>query len=247
MRRSHDEMVPTVEAFSAEELGAQSGSSEWTVAAVLSHLGSAAEIGRNTLANRKADMAAAQSVWDRWNAMTPETQAANFVVSDRELVEAYESLSDEAVAHETVDLGFLPEPLGIEMVAAMRLSELALHRWDIEVAFDPAATVAGYLVPPALRLLPSFAGFFAKPSAKAGRVAVSTTDPARTYLLELRMDGAALTEGGENETAGTSLAIPAESFVRLTGGRLASEHTPASVTISGELSLDALRAAFPGY
>jgi uncharacterized protein (TIGR03083 family) len=247
MRRSHDEMAPMVEAFSAGDLRAQSGSSEWSVAAVLSHLGSAAEIGRNTLVSRKADMASAQPVWDRWNAMTPESQAANFVVSDRELVEAYEGLSEEELANDRVDVGFLPEPVGIDMVAAMRLSEVALHRWDIEVAFDPAATVAGYLVPPALRLLPAFAGFFAKPSGTAGRVAISTTGPARTYSLELRLDGATLVEGGESGTAGTSLTIPAESLLRLTGGRLDPEHTPAGVTISGELSLDTLRAVFPGY
>jgi uncharacterized protein (TIGR03083 family) len=247
LRRSHDEMVTMVEGFSAGELAAQSGSSEWTVAAVLSHLGSAADIARNTILNRKADMAAAQSVWDRWNTMAPEAQAANFVVADQALVEAYESLGDVALAHDTVDLGFLPEPVGMDMVAAMRLSEVALHRWDIEVAFDSSATVAAYLVPPALRLLPVFAGFFAKPGAATGRVAVTTTNPARSYALELRSDGATLSEGGDGRPAGTSLAIPAEAFLRLAGGRLDPGHTPAEVTISGELSLDALRAAFPGY
>jgi uncharacterized protein (TIGR03083 family) len=247
LRRSHDEMATMVNGFSAKELAAQSGASEWTVAAVLSHLGSAAEIGRNTLVNRKADMAAAPSVWDRWNAMTPEVQAANFVVADRALVEAYESLSDWELANETIDVGFLPEPAGIDLVAAMRVSEVALHRWDIEVAFDPEATVTGYLVAPVLRLLPMFAPYFANLGAVAGRVHLSTINPARSYALELRPDGASLSEGGAGGGTGTHLAIPAEAFLRLIGGRLDPAHTPAEVIISGELSLDALRAAFPGY
>jgi uncharacterized protein (TIGR03083 family) len=247
MRRSHDEMATMVEGFSAAQLAARSGSSEWTVAAVLSHLGSAAEIGHNTLVNRKADMSGTQAVWDRWNAMSPEVQAAQFVVVDRALVEAYESLDAKALADDTVDVGFLPQPVGIDMVAAMRLSEVALHRWDVEVAFDPAATVPEYLAAPALQLLPVFAGFFAKPAGATGRVAVSTTGPARSYSLELRADGTSLSEGDDATAAGTRLSIPAEALLRLTGGRLDPRHTPAGVTISGDLSLDTLRAAFPGY
>jgi len=35
--------------------------------------------------------------------------------------------------------------------------------------------------------------------------------------------------------------------LRLIGGRLAPAHTPAGVEVIGDVSLDELRAVFPGY
>ena len=248
MRRSHDEMVTLVEGLNVEALRTQSAASEWTVASVLSHLGSAAEIGHNTLTSGKADMGAARGIWDRWDAMSPEEQAANFVAADTRQVEALEALDDDQLANKTVDVGFLPAPIDIAFFVGMRLSEVGLHRWDIEVVSDPAATVAEYIVPFVLRQLPAFAGFFAKPIGKTATIAIETTDPARQYRLELGTDGANLSEGDANgNDADTHVKLPAEAFVRLTSGRLAPDHTPESVSVDGALTLDDLRRIFPGY
>jgi uncharacterized protein (TIGR03083 family) len=247
LRRSHDELAALAHGLDGERLRAQSGSSEWTVADVLGHLGSAAEIAVGTLTAGKADPDSIPAIWDRWNAMSPEEKAGAFVASEGRLVQALEALDDEALRDETVDVGFLPQPISIAFLTSMRLSEIGLHRWDIDVALDPAAAqVPIYTVPFILDVLPNFAPFFSKPIGTTGQVAVATTNPDRTYVLELGDQNATLTEGNASD-AGTRAAMPAEAFLRLTGGRLAPEHTPASVTVTGELNLDDLRRAFPGY
>ena len=76
-----------VRGLTDEQLLDQSGASEWPVAQVLSHLGSGAEIGRDTLprhgrGRRPPGDGFNQSVWDRWNAMSPREQANAFVESD---------------------------------------------------------------------------------------------------------------------------------------------------------------------
>ena len=246
LRRGHDELAAFVDGLDAGDLVKQSGASEWTVADVLSHLGSGAEIGYNTLATGKNDMAGAPAIWDRWNAMSPEEKATNFVSRERRLVEALEALSDSDLADRKIDLGFVPQPVDVVFFTGLRLSEAGQHRWDVEVAFDPAATVPAYVVPFVLARLPLFAGWFAKPTGATGRVEVTTVDPAGAYTLDVRKDGVSLAEGGSDD-ADTRLSLPGEAFVRLTGGRLAADHTPASTRIDGELSLDDLRRLFPGY
>ena len=245
MRRSHDELAAQVEAMEPSVLEGPSGCSEWTVAAVLSHLGSSAEIGLATLTSGKADMEGAQAIWDRWNAMSPAEQATESVAADARLIEGYEALDDEALTERKLDLGFLPAPVDIGFAAAMRLSEVGLHRWDIDVASDPGATVPAYLAPAMLEVLTSFASFFAKPTGASGTVGIETSDPDRRYVLELG-DNVTLAEGITTEGA-TTVKLPAESFLRLIGGRLPTEHTPASVTVDGDLTLDELRRIFPGY
>jgi uncharacterized protein (TIGR03083 family) len=232
--------------FGPDELGRPSGSKEWTVAQVLSHLGSAAEIGLQTLTSGKADFDAAQGVWGRWNAMSPEEQARNYVAADEQLVEALEALDDEAQATKRIDMGFLPAPVDVGFFVGMRLSEVGLHRWDIDVSFDPAAQVVPYVVPFVLDILVAFAGYFAKPDGRAGRVSIETYQPSRNYVLDLSDAGATLREGADAE-AQTRLTLPAEALLRLTSGRLTPDHTPASVTVEGQLSLDDLRRIFPGY
>jgi uncharacterized protein (TIGR03083 family) len=246
-RRSHDEAARIATELGPDELAARSGSAEWTVAQVFSHLGSAAEIALATLRARVADPEGNPAIWDRWNAMPATEKAAGFVTWEGRLVEALEALSDPELDSTRLDLGFLPWPVDIGLFVDMRLSEVTLHRWDIDVAFDPQARLAPYLVPFVLGRLPMFAGYFAKSAGRTGTVAIRVFDPARSYRLELRDDGSALTELEEPaESADTTAQLPAEAFIRLTAGRLAADHTPAGVTVTGAMSLDDLRQVFPG-
>ena len=244
--RAHDDLIGLARDLSVEQLKAQSACSEWTVAQVLSHLGSAAEIGRNTVSTGKADMDAAGPIWDRWNAMSPEQQAAEFVETATKLSEVLGAFDDEQLAEYRINVGFLPAPVDVSFYAKMRLSEVALHGWDIRVAFDPAATVHAWITPPILDQLPAFAGFFAKPTGKEGVVSLVVSDPAGEYGLELRNDSAAFSEGAPDGPTAT-VTLPSEALIRLTAGRLGPDHTPASVQAEGDISLDDLRAVFPGY
>lgn len=247
LRRSHDELDALVAGLTADDLRRPSACTEWSVAQVLSHLGSAAEIGLATLTAGKADMAASPAIWDRWNAMSPEEQASGFRSASAELVHGYESLSDEELDTKRVDVGFLPAPVGIDFLAGMRLSEVGLHRWDVDAAFAPTPEVPGYLVSVVIDSLPQFAGYFARPIGRDARVAFHATAPDRHYVLELDDDGGRFAEAPAGVDAGTTVTLPAESLLRLTSGRLGPDHTPVSVRVTGDLSLQDLRRVFPGY
>ncbi|HWE54917.1 MAG TPA: maleylpyruvate isomerase family mycothiol-dependent enzyme [Acidimicrobiales bacterium] len=247
LRRSHDELDALVGGMSPTDLTKPSACTEWTIAQVLSHLGSAAEIGLATLTSGEADMDASQAIWDRWNAMSPEEQATGFRSAGEALVQGYESLSDEELSTKKLKLGFLPAPVDIAFFAGMRLSEVGLHRWDIDVAFAATPEVADYLVAVVIQSLPAFAGYFAKPIGRDARVSFHTTKPDGHYLLELNEDGATFAQAPADTDSGTTVNLPAESLLRLTSGRLRPDHTPVSVRVTGDLSLDDLRRIFPGY
>ena len=251
LRSEHDTLASTVPGLSAEQLTSPSGASEWTVADVLSHLGSGAEIG---LAGFRAALGEAeppgpdfnQSVWDRWNALSPQEQAAGWLESDNALVAAFEAVPEERHEDLKVDLGFLPEPLPFASFLAMRLNEVVQHGWDVRAGLDPAAALDG----PTAELLAlhlsegvSFLlGFIGKP-AEAGEPAVLEIDgtPYRIVVDEQ----VRLTAEAAPGTA--SFAGPLESVLRLVAGRLTPKYTPAGVTVTGNITLDELRAVFPGF
>ena len=75
-------------------------------------------------------------------------------------------------------------------------------------------------------------------------LAVVTTDPDRLLWLDV---GERVQLGTEEHGADGSLVLPAEALLRLVAGRLGAGHTPSTLTIEGPMSLDDLRAVFPGY
>ena len=244
LRRAHEELIGFSAGLSGEQLRTTSGSVEWNVASVFSHLGSAAEIGLNTVTTGEADQDAAQGIWARWNSMSPEEQAEGFAVSSRRLSDALEAFSDEQLSEHRIDLGFLPAPVDVLFYVSMRLGEIGLHGWDVHVPFDDAAAVPVEVVPYVLDQLPLFAGYFGKRIDRTGELAVRTTAPDRAYRLRLG-DAIELTQ--EDSPSPNKLTLPGESFLRLTSGRLDGSHTPAAVTVEGDVTLDELRSAFPGY
>ncbi|TDC38230.1 maleylpyruvate isomerase family mycothiol-dependent enzyme [Micromonospora sp. 15K316] len=252
LRGGHDALVAFVGKLSQEDLLRPSGASDWQVSQVLSHLGSGAEI--NLAALRAATSGGAtpdgdfnRSVWARWDAMSPAEQAAGFVESNARLVEAYEALDPTARAQLRIDLGFLPEPVDVATSARMRLSEFALHRWDVEVGFDPAASVSAEAVPLLLDNVAGMLAWTSRTDVLAGRQVVLTVrldDPSRVFGLRLG-ERVELVEAPEQSDG--ELVAPAEAWLRLTVGRLGPQHTPEGVRLTGPLSLDELRSVFPGF
>jgi uncharacterized protein (TIGR03083 family) len=250
LRSEHDTLASTVPALSTDQLTTLSGASEWSVADVLSHLGSGAEI---TLADLRASLGEAeppapgfnQSVWDRWNALAPRDQAAAWVRSDAALVTALEAVPEEG--HDTkIKIGFLPEPLPLASFAAMRLSEVVQHGWDVRAGLDPAATLAepsAALVAEHLSDGLSFLlGFIGKPAAVREPAVIDISGTPYRIVVD---DGIRLTTEAGPVTA--TFAGPLESAVRLLAGRLTPKHTPAGVEVTGNVTLDELRAVFPGF
>jgi uncharacterized protein (TIGR03083 family) len=253
--RTYQRLARLVGALTDDELTQPSGASEWTVAQVLSHLGSGAQITLETLraaqagVDRAAD--ANQSVWARWNAMSPREQADGYLRAGGELDQAYAELDSAQRIDLRVPMAFLPEPAGLDLFTGMRLNEAELHAWDVEVAFDPAATipddVAAVLVEQYLGPLAFLVGFTAKTDALSSRpvtLTLRTTSPDRTLGLTLG-DQARLTDAPEQSDG--EVHLPGEALPRLLTGRLRASDSAGGVRVVGAVSLDDLRRVFPGF
>ena len=170
LRTEHDVLVALLPNLPDASFDQPSGASEWTIAQVLSHLGSGAEITRAPIARaagEEVEPADTQAIWARWDASGPLDQAAGFVEHNARWLETVEGLSAEQRASLLVDLGFLPEPVPLEVALGRRLNEVANHSWDVRVGLDPSAEVhadsAGLLVELFRGPLSFILGFSAKP------------------------------------------------------------------------------------
>ena len=244
VRASHDRLSAIVAGLDADGLRKQSYDKEWTIADVLSHLGSGAEIFTLMIEAGVAGaeppaMEAFQAIWDTWNARTPEDQAAQCTAVNEALVTRVESLSEAERESFTV-LMFGRMTMDLAGVLGMRLSEHAVHAWDVEVALDPAARIGADAVGLLAVRLPMMTGFMGKQQEPPTTVAVTTTDPAMTFTLDT--GGVTLTPGSTGASA--SLALPAEAFVRLVYGRL---DDAAEVTSAIGITVPELQAVFPGF
>lgn len=253
LRSGHDHLAALVRGLPADDLTRRSGAADWDVSQVLSHLGSGAEIALAAL-DASLDGAAVpggdfnKEVWARWDAMSPAERAAGFLTASEALVARYEGLDARTRKELRIVLGFLPAPVDVTTAARMRLNEFALHTWDVEVAFDPAATLAPAATEPLLDQVSMFLGFITKAEALNDRpvaIAVRVTSPDRSFGLSVA-DAVALTD--EPAQPDAVLSAPAEWWLRLASGRHAAEHTPATVTLTGgKLTLDDLRGVFTGF
>jgi hypothetical protein len=137
LRASHENLRSLVVALDADGVRGRGYPSEWSIAQVLSHLGSGAEINLKVL---DAALAGAQvpgqdsnqEVWDRWNAKSPDDQAADALVADAALLERI-----EAEAGSTVRIPVWGGAVDVPGLAAYRLAEHAAHTWDVEVTGTP--------------------------------------------------------------------------------------------------------------
>ena len=245
LRHSHDRLQALVEPLDLASLEQRSYASEWSIAQVLSHLGSGADIfalfleaglARQDPPGRDAFV----PVWNVWNAKDPQAQATDGLRADEAAVERFESLDPDQRRLRLQVFGMDMDLIGL---ARMRVSEHAVHTWDVAVALDSSATVAPEAVGLLVDMVGQLAARSAKPDGKQRRIRVSTTDPERHFVLETG-EAVSLTES-DGEQGLPELRLPAEAFVRLVYGRLGPHHTPP-VEANG-VDLDELRQLFPGF
>ena len=244
VRASHDRLAGLVAGLDGDGLRAQSYDTEWSIADVLSHLGSGAEIFALYL-----DAAAAggepppreafPGIWDAWNARSPEEQAARSVEANEALVTRIEALTPEQRAAFQVAM-FGPVPMDLAGFLGMRLSEHALHTWDVAVALDPAARVAPDAVDLLIDVAPRMAGFIGKKAPAPVTIAVTVSDPERAFTLDT--GGVSVLPAGADATT-AAVGLPAEAFIRLLSGRLGDG---AELEASG-VTLAELKSVFPGF
>jgi uncharacterized protein (TIGR03083 family) len=232
-----------VEELSEHDLATGAYPSEWSLADVLSHLGSGAIITQrrleDTLAGSDTPEDHAPSVWEEWNAKTPAQQRHDALEADAALLARLEEVPLEQREAVTFSMG--PMSLSFADFVAMRLNEHAFHTWDIEVVSDASATLpveAAAIVVDNLELV---ARFTARPTGATHEVTVTTTDPRRGFVIDLTEEGATLRPSDHHAQA--DLLLPAEAFARLVYGRLDAAHTPA---LERDDLLEDLRKVFPG-
>ena len=245
LRSSVDRLTDLVLTLDDAGVAQQAYPTEWSIADVLSHLGSGAEIWMrridDSLSGQQTPDDVAPSVWARWDAKTQRQQTDDGVALDRAFVESLVTLPEGDRARFRLDLG--PLDLGWDDFLALRLNEQVLHEWDVAVALDPTATLGGDGVEHVVDNLALVAGWTAKAVGTPRVVTVETTDPDRAFTLDIGAEAVTFTSGAA--PAVTTLTMPAEAFVRLVYGRLDPDHTPS--TASGDVEeLDQLRAVFPG-
>ncbi len=254
LRENHERLASLIQSLGADQASARSYCSDWTIAQVMSHLGSGAEIAMMMLPvalgeGEPGGVEAFQPVWDAWNAKSPDAQVADGLAADEAQVRQLEQLSDERLAE--IRMPFFGLDLDAVGLIRLRLSEHALHTWDVEVALDPAAVVPPDSVALLIDIVPQFlAPRLGKPQEKPLRVRIRTTGPDRDYLLvaaeAVSMADLQADSGPADAAAAAEVSMPAEALLRLAYGRLDPAHTPADV-IAAPADLDRLRAMFPGF
>ena len=102
LRHSSDRLRDLATRLDDDVLEAQAYPTEWSIAQVLSHIGSGAVIVQRRLddglAGRPFPDDFAPGVWDTWNAKPARAMADDALVSDAALVERLEAVSDEDLA-----------------------------------------------------------------------------------------------------------------------------------------------------
>lgn len=248
LRRHHVVLAVAIADLNDAQLGGASGAEEWTIADVLSHMGSGAEIMlvplQAAIDGSPQAESDKQAVWDRWNAMSPRDQATGFLEHDARLLETVEALSSDQRSALRVDLGFLPEPMSLEVADGMRLNEVAQHVWDVRVGLDAAAILDPEAAEILLELFSGELGFLLGFTSKTDVLTEPTEVAIRDYSLVIEND-ISLKTAPMSPTA--AFDGPLESAVRLMGGRLKPEHTPVGVQVTGNVTIDELREVFPGF
>jgi uncharacterized protein (TIGR03083 family) len=253
LRSEFDDLAAQTSTLSDQQLAGPTGAEEWDVSQVLSHLGSGAEIMQNALRvslegkpNPGAEFN--KTVWARYDAAGARDRLEWFLTANKALIQSLESLSDETRQSLRIDLGFLPEPVDVARFASGRLSEFALHSWDVRVGFDPAATVTPAATAHLLPGCADYPSYTGRPDALDGTtavIAVTTTDPGESFTLTLG-EKISASIGSPEHSDGT-LTLPAEAWLRLVTGRLKPQYTPEGITATGATDLDLLRRVFANF
>jgi uncharacterized protein (TIGR03083 family) len=246
LRRSHDRLQAIAGPLDAEQLHQPSYASDWSIAQVLSHLGSQAEIFSLFLdaglsGQDPPGQDAFAPIWEAWNARSPQDQAADALRADEAVTAQFEAMDDDQ--RKRFRLTVFGMDVDAARLAGMRLGEHAIHAWDIAVALDPAATVAPDAVGLLIDTLGQVAARAGRPGGTQRRLHVSASSPVRHFTLET---GEKVTLVPSEYTEGLpELGLPAEALIRLVYGRLDPAHTPPVET--RRVDLDELRQIFPGF
>ena len=223
LRLSSDRLRELADVLDDRALARSAYPTDWSVADVLSHIGSGAVIMarrlEDSLRGLETPDAFAPAVWDEWNAKKDSAKAADGLAADRAYVERLEALNEAERASLVFVMG--PLRLGFDDAVSLRLNEHALHTWDVEVAFNPSAVIPDAIVAEVIDHLEMIAGFTARPTGATETVVVATTDPERRFRVSLTPDAVSFAAAPAASADGDAdTTVPAEQWIRLVYGRL---------------------------
>jgi uncharacterized protein (TIGR03083 family) len=244
-RNSHDHLSAVVANMDEALAGSPSYDSEWSIGAAASHLGSQAEIFKLFLdagltGTPAPGIEAIQPIWDIWNAKAPLEQVVDCITANEAFVSRVEALSDAEKSDVSLDL--FGSALDLSGLLAMRLSEHAIHTWDIEVAITPDALLPQGAVDLLVDRLSATAHRSGKTAGSDDSFVIDTLQPARRFLVTTGPD---VTFGEGPDHASPDLTLPSEAMIRLVYGRLDTAHAPAD--LADDDILAKVRAVFPGF
>ena len=248
LRHSHDSLRALAGPLTGAQLAQRSYCPDWSIAQVFSHLGSQAEVfglwlDAGLAGQDPPGRDAFPPIWDAWNARGPREQADGSLQANEALIQRLESL--DAGQRERFHLELFGMDLDTAGLARMRLSEHAIHSWDIAVALDPAARVAPDAVDLIVDTLGPLAARSGQPDGNKLRLNVATVSPQRHFTLESGETVTLVPSPAGEDAELPELRLPAEALVRLVYGRLGPGHTPPVETRG--VDLDELRRMFPGF
>jgi uncharacterized protein (TIGR03083 family) len=245
LRSSVDRLAALVRPLDDSSLIAQAYPTEWTIADVVSHIGSGAVISlrrlQDTLDNSNPPDDFNQHVWDEWNAKSPRAKVDDGLEADAELTAALEETTPEDRARFKSSMG--PFELDWDAFIGMRLNEHLLHEWDVAVTLDATVPLAQDGTEVVIDNLELIARFASKPNGDPRTIRLGITDPDRSFAVTVEHDRVEFTAVKPGDMP--DISMPAESLIRLVYGRLDPAHTSPSV-VGERVLVDELRSVFPG-
>jgi uncharacterized protein (TIGR03083 family) len=218
---------------------------EWTIADVLSHLGSGAVISQRRLDDTLSGTATPDTfnpaVWDEWNAKSPRAKADDGLAATEAFTARLEAVTPADRSRFALAMG--PLELDWNAFIGMRLNEQLLHEWDVAVALEPSATLPPDGTELVIDNLDIIARFTARPAGDARTITVVTTSPDRSF--DITIEPSSVTFAAADAVASPDLRMPSEAFIRLVYGRLDPDQAAAPTT--GDTgAIEQLRNVFPG-
>jgi uncharacterized protein (TIGR03083 family) len=243
LRASVERLERLVAALPEADLVAPAYPTEWTVADVLSHIGSSSVIWQRRVDDNLADRATPDdvqtAVWAEWDAKPPRSKVDDGIAADRRFFDRLASLTTDERTRVRVTMG--PIAFGFDDMVATRLNEHVLHTWDVEVAGDAGAVLPSDAVEQIIDNLALIARYTGRPTGASCTIVVRTVGPARVFSITLAPE--AVDFRATEDTDGRHVDLPAEAFVRLVYGRF---DPPEDRVVSDDGAVDELRRAFPG-
>jgi len=193
------------------------------------------------LRDRGPSQSAFGPIWDRWNNKTAAEQVADSIAANEALLARLEGLDSEQLT--AFRLEMFGMDLDITGLLRMRLSEHAVHSWDVAVTIDPSAEVTADAVELLIDGLPDLAARAGKPTDGIEPIAVSTTTPNATSCWCPKVCDSNRRATGPP----TRWNCPPRRFSDSSTGASTSHTPPTATSYTSGVTVDELRSLFPGF